>query len=73
MPLRDIEAVSGMEPAAQIPASKEVVMTLNMGAPFAEAMHPKGLIVKSLRSFVDELIPEAKRPRRRRRLLGVGR
>ena len=45
MPLRDIEAVSGMEPAAQIPASKEVVMTLNMGAPFIEAPRTYGVRV----------------------------
>lgn len=73
MPLRDIEAVSGMTPIAQVPAAKEIAMALNRGTQFQEVVHARSVVPKALKDLVAELAPERSSASTKRRLLGRAR
>lgn len=73
MPLRDIEAVSGMSPIAQVPAAKEIAMALNRGTQFHEVVHARSIVPKALNDLVMELDPDPASSGVKRRLLGRAR
>jgi len=65
MPPRDIEAVTGMEAAAQLRSSKEVALAVNQGSSFHQVMQPRTVFFKSLSPVAGLLAPELDSPTRR--------
>ena len=66
MPLRDIEAVSGMTVDAQIPAAKEIAMTLNQGAAVHSALQPRGPMQRAFKQLAQMIEPASDKPKKRR-------
>lgn len=67
MPLRDIEAVSGMSATAQIPAAKEIVMALNRGGALQEALNARGAVQRAMNDLVKALVPATNGSKKRRK------